>query len=176
MSIAARITTRTALVVALIAAITTLLAAPARAATCPTGWGSLPEAVATMGTGEVDSVRAGHDVCWDRVVVDIDGPPAGYRAEYVATVTADGSGRPVVVPGGARIQLVVRHPSFSSRPIGAPLAGTAGFPTVKSVINAGSFEGQTTIGIGTRARLPFRVFTLPGGHGRIVIDVAHSWT
>jgi hypothetical protein len=43
--------------------------------------------------------------------------------------------------------------------------------------SAGSFEGQTTIGLGVRARLPFRVFTLdgPGNGSRIVIDVAHHW-
>jgi hypothetical protein len=37
---------------------------------------------------------------------------------------------------------------------------------------AGSFEGQSTIGLGVRARLPFRVLQLPG---RLVIDVAHHW-
>jgi len=36
---------------------------------------------------------------------------------------------------------------------------------------------QTTIGLGARARLPFRVFTLsgPGQGSRLVIDVAHRW-
>ncbi len=42
---------------------------------------------------------------------------------------------------------------------------------------AGSFEGQTTVGLGVRARLPFRVFTLegPGDGSRIVVDVARYW-
>ena len=41
---------------------------------------------------------------------------------------------------------------------------------------AGSFEGQTTIGLGVRARLPFRVFVLagPGSGSRLVVDVAHA--
>jgi hypothetical protein len=45
------------------------------------------------------------------------------------------------------------------------------------VVYAGSFEGYTTLGVGTRARLPFRVFALagPGGDTRIVVDVAHRW-
>jgi hypothetical protein len=45
------------------------------------------------------------------------------------------------------------------------------------VVFGGSFEGQTLFGVGARARLPFRVFTLagPGGHSRIVLDVAHRW-
>ncbi|BAS14136.1 conserved hypothetical protein [Arthrobacter sp. Hiyo8] len=42
---------------------------------------------------------------------------------------------------------------------------------------AGSFEGYTSLGLGVRARLPFRVFTLagPGTGSRLVIDVAHMW-
>ena len=42
---------------------------------------------------------------------------------------------------------------------------------------AGSFEGRTSLGLGVRARLPFRVFSLagPGDGSRVVIDVAHRW-
>jgi hypothetical protein len=42
---------------------------------------------------------------------------------------------------------------------------------------AGSFEGQTTIGVGVRARLPMRTFVLSstGGGYRVVVDVAHRW-
>ena len=42
---------------------------------------------------------------------------------------------------------------------------------------AGTFEAVTQIGLGVRARLPFRVFTLdgPGNGSRLVIDVAHRW-
>jgi hypothetical protein len=41
----------------------------------------------------------------------------------------------------------------------------------------GSFEGYTTIGVGVRARRPFRVFGLPGPDtgSRLVIDIAHRW-
>ena len=38
--------------------------------------------------------------------------------------------------------------------------------------------GTFQVGLGVRARLPFRVFTLPGlrpGSSRLVIDVAHRW-
>jgi hypothetical protein len=97
---------------------------------------------------------------------------AGYNVRYVDQVTADGSGAVVPTPGGARLQVIVRHPSIS--PI--PLPNTADFRTFRSVTNTGSFEGQTTYGLGVRARLPFRVFTIAGGHGRIVVDVAHHWT
>ncbi|HET6919349.1 MAG TPA: hypothetical protein VFI46_07775 [Jiangellaceae bacterium] len=38
-------------------------------------------------------------------------------------------------------------------------------------------EGQTTLGLGVRARLPFRVFVLsgPADGSRVVIDVAPRW-
>ena len=155
------------------------VAVPGSAAGCVTDWGCARQVVPAMGTGEVDAVRAGRDVCWDRIVIDIDGPAGGYRAEYVGQVTADGSGAVVPVPGGARIQFVVNHPAQSlGVGVGQPVAAVAGFATVRSAVFAGSFEGMTTFGVGTRARLPFRVFTLagPGGHSRIVLDVAHRWT
>lgn len=139
------------------------------------GWGSHPKDLGTMGQGEIDTIRTGQHECYDRLVVDVDGPPAGYDARYVDEVTADGSGAVVPTPGGARIQFVVRHPSYGPHPA---LPTTRGFRTLRSVTWAGSFEGQTTLGVGTRARLPFRVFTLPpttGGKGRIVLDVAHKW-
>ena len=75
-----------------------LLAAPASATVCSTPFGSLPKDVRVMGTGEVDSLRAGRHGCFDRLVVDIDGPPAGYNVRYVDEVTADGSGAVVPTP------------------------------------------------------------------------------
>lgn len=150
----------------------------AAAAACPTGWGSLPEDNPVMGTGEVDTIRTGSHDCFDRVVIDIDGPAGGWRAEYVSQVTADGSGFVVPTPGAAKIQFIVRHPWYSGPANGVSVANVAGFHTLRSVVAAGSFEGQTTFGVGVRARLPFRVFALPGpgGHSRIVLDVARRWT
>ncbi|WRL64756.1 hypothetical protein U6N30_03010 [Blastococcus brunescens] len=56
----------------------------------------------------------------------------------------------------------------------------APYETFRQVAWAGSFEGQSSLGIGTRARLPFRVFTLVGDPGsdqavRLVVDVGHLW-
>ena len=48
-------------------------------------------------------------------------------------------------------------------------------PVDYSVRDAGSFEGQTTIAVGVRGRVPFRVFTVldRGGHYRsVVLDLA----
>ena len=76
-----------------------LLATPASAAACSTRWGTLPKDDPAMGTGEVDTVRAGRHECFDRLVADIDGPPAGYNVRYVDQVIADGSGAVVPTPG-----------------------------------------------------------------------------
>ena len=142
---------------------------------CGQHWGSLTKSDPTMAPGEINGYRTGQHDCYDRLVVDIDGAPGGYQVGYVSQVTADGSGAVVSTPGGAKLQVVVRNPSFAPHPAGARLADVAGYRTFRSVVWAGSFEGQTTLGLGVRARLPFRVFTLPGAHGRLVVDVAHRW-
>ena len=48
----------------------------------------------------------------------------------------------------------------------------SGYRTFRQVAWADSRRHYTYFGLGVRARLPFRVFTLPG---RLVIDVAHRW-
>ena len=132
----------------------------AQAATaCPTGWGS-------QAKGGTAAARA-------------------YDARYVPAVYEDPTGFPVRLRGGAYLQLVVRAPSYDSylgQVTYSPanrreLVSTAGFRTLRQVAFAGSFEGQTNLGIGVRARLPFRVTVLngPGTGSRVVLDVAHRW-
>jgi hypothetical protein len=65
-------------------------------------------------------------------------------------------------------------------PSSRELVPVTGFSTFRQVASAGSFEGVTSIGLGVRARLPFRVFTVTGIPGsangvRVVVDVAHRW-
>jgi hypothetical protein len=60
------------------------------------------------------------------------------------------------------------------------LVDVNGFRTFRQVAWAGSFEGTSSIGLGVRARLPFRVIAITGlphtANGtRVVIDVAHQW-
>ena len=126
-----------------------------------------------MSQAPLIGVRAGQDVCWDRVVFDVNGPVGGYHVAYVAQVTGIASGTVIPTPGGARLQVTVRDPA-NARPA---LPSVSGFRTLRSVTYAGSFEGLTSFGVGTRARLPFRVFTLPGpgSHSRLVLDVEHLW-
>ena len=154
------------------------------AASCPTGWGSLPEANSRMTQAPVTAVRTGRHACFDRLVVDIRGRVPGYDVRYVTNVFTDGAGHLVPLRGGAKLQLVVRAPAYDAagRSTYNPanpreLSPVAGYRTFRQVALAGSFEGQTTIGVGVRARLPFRVFTLagPGSNTRLVLDVAHHW-
>ncbi len=154
-------------------------------ASCPRGWGSLPEANSRMVLSPVTNVRTGRHACYDRLVVDLGGRAAGYDVRYVSTVHQDGSGFVVPLRGGAKLQIVVRASSYdldSGKATYSPknskeLTNVAGYRTFRQLAFAGSFEGQTTIGLGVRARLPFRVYTLagPGSNSRLVIDVAHQW-
>lgn len=163
-----------AIVIATAAALLPLTAADA-SSYCGITWGSLTKGDLAMGTGEVDGVRTGQHACYDRVVIDIDGPAAGYLVQYVSQVTADGSGAVVPTPGKTKLQLMVRHPKFSGT-VGQSVANVSGYRTLQSVVYAGSFEGQTTYGIGLRhGRVPFRVLKFPGTHGKIIVDIAHKW-
>ena len=179
----AAVTAATVVLVTAGAGTTGAQAAPA----CSTRWGSLAESGGTPSAGHVTGVRAGRHACFDRLVVDVAGPTSGtdYDVRYVPQVRRDGSGVRVPLRGAADLQVVVRAPAYDSesghetyRPADPrELASTRGSRTFRQVAWAGSFEGQTTIGLGVRARLPFRVMVLPGpGRGsRVVVDVAHRW-
>lgn len=151
---------------------------------CGITWGGRQKAV---GSGPVappspiDAVRTGRHACYDRLVIDLRGRPVGYHVGYVPQVTDQGRGAPVPLRGGAFIDVTVYAPTYDLS--GSPtvdlgrLPGVGGYRTFRDLGSGGSFEGSTTIGLGVRARLPFRVFALngPGQGSRLVIDVAHRW-
>ena len=151
---------------------------------CGITWGSLPKqagnnAPALQGT-ELARVRVGQHACYDRLVLDVTGSTrvASWRVEYVRNVEREGSGAVVPLSGGAFLQITVGANNYASPPANSGnVANVSGFRTFKQVAAAGSFEGYTSEGLGVRARLPFRAFTLagPGNSVRLVIDVAHAW-
>lgn len=181
------------LVVVLLAAVALLGGAlPAQATGdpyCGIRWGSLPESEPAATGGTIADVRAGEHPCFDRLVVDLRAAEggAGFFVRYVDQVGAQGSGDPVPVQGGAVLQVIVQAPAYDDtyQPTYQPgdhtqVVDVAGARTLRQVAWAGSFEGQTSIAVGTRARLPFRVLVLPGAPGhpdgaRVVVDVAHHW-
>ena len=159
-----------------------LTAAPAgaHAPYCGIHWGSLAKVDLTGSTGQVVGVRAGRHDCFDRLVLDVDGDLDGYAVSYVDEVVMDGSGFPVPVSGGARLAVTATAsvvPTDSWFLPDGDLLDTTGYRTFRQVAWAGSFEAHTTVGLGVRARLPFRVFVLdgPGDGSRLVVDVAHRW-
>jgi hypothetical protein len=184
-----RVPAYTAVVVAFLALVGSLgltTAAPASAAPyCGIVWGSLTKQGGVETAPNLTGVRTGRHDCYDRLVLDLrGGSSAGFHVSYVDTVFIDGVGWPISLRGGARLQVVVHAPSFDQnfQPTYIPanpceLTNVAGYQTFRQVADAGSFEGQTTVGLGVRARLPFRAFILagPGDGSRLVVDVAHRW-
>ena len=166
---------------------TTPVTTAGQAPYCGIWWGSLAKKnTVSHTTGTLDGVRAGRHDCYDRLVLDVDDVPRGlsYDVRYVDTVRAEGSGRAVPLAGAADLRVVLRAPAYDTqgratyRPADrAHLVDVTGWSTFRQVAWAGSAEGQTTVGLGVRARLPFRAFVLdgPGDGARLVIDVAHRW-
>jgi hypothetical protein len=160
---------------------------PASATTsyCGLLWSSLATSNQAMSAASVTNVRSGQHSCFDRLVIDLKGKAAGYNVRYVSKVVQDGSGLPVKLRGGAFLQVTAHSPSYDSTTGKATfvpanrseVTNVSKYRTFRQVAWAGSFEGHTTLGLGVRARLPFKVYTLagPGNGSNLVIDVAHQW-
>jgi hypothetical protein len=174
------------LLVALVAGTIPLAASTSTAAAAPycgINWGSLAKSTGTLLPGPITNVRTGRHACYDRLVVDLRGTAPGYTVKYVNTFTGQASGLPIPLRGGAKISVTVMAPAYT--PTGsasfvptnpAEVVDVAGYSTFRQVRWDSSFEGYTQLGLGVRARLPFRVFRLQDAStSRLVIDVAHRW-
>jgi hypothetical protein len=177
------------LLLALVAGTVPLTAAAASASTptatpfCGIHWGSLAKTSSTLVPGPITNVRSGRHACYDRLVIDLKGRAPGYTVKYVNTFTGAGSGLPIPLRGGAKLSVTVNAPAYT--PTGTAsytpksrtnVVDVTGYRTFRQVRWDSSFEGQTQLGLGVRARLPFRVFTLQDAStSRLVIDVAHHW-
>lgn len=150
---------------------------------CGITWGSAAKSAGTYSGAQITNVRAGRHTCYDRMVVDLRGKVSGFDVRY-ASVYREGSGQYVPLSGAGDIRIVVRSAAYTSwgSPTYSPASwanavNVRGFDTFRQVAYAGSFEGQTTFGLGVRARLPMRAFIVdgPGTGSRLVVDVAHRW-
>ena len=135
-------------------------------------------------SAEIYQVRAATHPACDRVVFDLNGlGHLGYLVRYVPAVSADPSGRPIRMAGGAALQVTIQAPDFAEsghQPWRAPWQLgqrlTGGWSTLREVRFAGSFEHVTTFAIGVGTRRPFRVLVLPDPSNhvtRLVVDIAH---
>ncbi|WP_265446626.1 AMIN-like domain-containing (lipo)protein [Flexivirga meconopsidis] len=160
-------------------------AGPADAAPyCGITWGSGAKTASPMSTDTVRNVRAGRQACFDRLVVDLSGydRSVGYSVRYVSAVTGT-PGTPVPLAGAADLQINLWAPAYdgSGRATYRPAdpmhaVNVSGYQTFRQVAYVDSFEGETTLGLGVRARLPMRAFVIQDAAGqRLVIDVAHRW-
>ena len=159
------------------------VAGAAAATTCSTPWGTGAKSPTTSSTRTTTGVRAGRHACFDRIVVD---GASWADVRYVTEVCMDGSGQPVPLRGRAFLQVLTTSgvdpdtgvptflPPASKR---ADLVDVSTFRTLRQVAWAGDFEGQLTLGVGVRAKLPFRAFVVrtPGKPPKLVVDVAHGW-
>jgi hypothetical protein len=131
-----------------------------------------------VGSPKLVGLRAGRHTTYDRVVFQLDGPiPSYYSVRYLPQVRLDGSGDPLRLRGAAFLEVVIRAPTHDAqyRPVLTPTRLRPDFPALREVNAPGSFEGQTTAGIGVTQRVGFRVLEL-ANPTRIVIDLAHPAT
>lgn len=159
----------------------------AAAPNCSVAWGSLTKSAGQVSSNQITNLRSGRHDCFDRLVVDLKGKsPTGYQVRYVSVVRSQGSGKVVPLRGGAKLAITVRAPAYNPNtgvatydpPNASEAVNVSGYDTFRQVALAGSFEGQTLVGLGVRARLPMRAFTITDAahkQARLVIDVAHHW-
>lgn len=146
-------------------------------------WGSGAKRATRMVTSEVARVRTARHQCFDRMVIDLaSAPAAGWSVRY-HEVDQVGIGGVIALRGNADLEIVAQAPAYGPngmsifRPANRwEVANVSGYTTFRQLAYAGSFEGQTTFGLGVRTRLPFRVWAASDATGtKLVIDVAHRW-
>lgn len=114
------------------------LPASATPSYCGLAWSSQDQSTSNYSGATVADVRAGRHECFDRLVIDLSGPTAGYRVGYVGTVTQEGSGAAVPLRGGAFLQIAVMAPAYDNAgnstynpPSRTELVGVNGYPTFR---------------------------------------------
>lgn len=139
-------------------------------------WGSTAKVLNLSTTSSVTNIRTGRHLCFDRMVIDLNGKPAGYSVKYVSKLTGIASGLEVKTTGGAKLEILVKGQVTPTYNPGSTVK-TLNYSTFRQQVWLGSFEGQTKIGLSTRAKLPMRAYILsgPGNGSRLVVDVAHYW-
>jgi hypothetical protein len=147
-------------------------AAPGASAKCPAGgWRSVPVGITRHVAAPIMPVITGvrtaaHPECgYDRLVLDITGPLPSFEVRYVPRVTADPSGKSIILPG-QRYLLIKLQPAQAHDGSGGSaltrLAPALGYPMLKGYALAGDFEGVFTLALGLDGPASIRIGELPG--------------
>jgi hypothetical protein len=154
------------------------------AAACSGSWTSKTKSSGDTTAKPLRTVKTGKHTCYDRMVFDVSGAngETGYHVGYVKKFHQAGSGDRIRVKGGAILEVIANAPSYKpSNPSqktyagkpGKPLPGVdvRGYKTFRDTRFGASIEGQTQVGLGVRAKLPFRVRQ---SGDKLIVDVAHT--
>ncbi|MFK4270271.1 AMIN-like domain-containing (lipo)protein [Streptomyces milbemycinicus] len=154
------------------------------ATACQASWNSNTKSAEDATTKSLRNVTTGKHTCYDRMVFDVRGTTSkiGYHVGYVTKFRQNGTGDEIRVKGGAILEIVVNSPSYNpSNPAQKTYAGepgkslpgvdVTGYKTFRDTKFGTSFEGQTQVGLGLRAKLPFRV---QQSGDKLIVDVAHA--
>ena len=147
-------------------------AAPGASVSCLTGgWQSVPVGVTRHVAAPIMPVITGvrtatHPECgYDRLVLDITGPLPSFEVRYVPRVTADPSGKSIIVPG-QRYLLITLRPAQAHDGSGGStltrLAPALGYPVLKGYALVADFEGVFTLALGLGGPASIRTGELPG--------------
>ncbi len=71
---------------------------------CGIAWGSVTKSRAGMTAAPIITARAGGHACYDRFVVELAGPVAGFNVRYVSQLTGVADDDPIALRGGAFLQ------------------------------------------------------------------------
>ncbi len=120
-------------------------------------------------------IRSAAHPGYDRITFDFTGTLPGYQVRYVDTVTQDGSGETVAMPG-RRYLLITFQPAQaqtdSGEPTVRPRRATLDHPMLRGYVITGDFEGVVNVALGLDDVVGFRVGEIPGATGRVYVDVA----
>jgi hypothetical protein len=137
--------------------------------------GAVPAQSAVPDTPVLTGIRTRVHPTFDRIVLDLSGPPPQVSSRFVDDLTQDGSGDIAWLTGAAFAEVVATpaqahddagHPSYP----GAQKFRTRNLANVMAVAITGDYEAYLSIGVGMRRQTWVNVFTLTAPT-RVVIDV-----
>ena len=134
----------------------------------------------TGGPFGVKVARVAGQSGYDRVVIELAGRATGapgWRVDYVATPTSDGSGNPIAMKGRYFLHVGVQGVGYPAdtgvpNPAVRRIAPT-GTTVIQEFVLDSVYEGVYTTYVGLSAKRPYRVFAL-SNPARIVVDIRHS--